>query len=126
MKTIINDLLGYEKLKIIQCKDYFNFSLESVLLPNFVKVNKDVRNVIDLGCGNAPMPLILNYLYPHINIVGVEVQKEIFDLALSSLKINNIKNNVKIINEDINNLKRIFSPESFDIVITNPPYQIYC
>ena len=35
MKTI-NYLLGYKNLKIVQDTEMFNFSLDSVLLPNFV------------------------------------------------------------------------------------------
>ena len=35
----INDLVGYDNLKIYQNDDWFKFSLESVLLPNFVTIN---------------------------------------------------------------------------------------
>ena len=48
VKTEINDLLGYGELKIVQCKDYFNFSLESVLLPNFITITPSDKNIIDL------------------------------------------------------------------------------
>lgn len=119
---IINDIVGYNELKIIQNKNYFNFSLESVLLPNFVNITKKDKKVIDLGTGNAPIPLILDYLYDNLEIYGVELQKEIYDLAIKSLDINKKSDKIKIINEDIKNLRNIFSQESFDIVITNPPY----
>lgn len=122
VKKEVNDLLGYNDLKIIQCKDYFNFSLESVLLPNFININKNDKKVIDLGCGNAPMPLILNFYYPFLEIVGVELQKEIFELATDTIKINNLENKIKIVNMDINNIKSKYNSETFDIVITNPPY----
>ena len=106
---IINDIVGYNELKIIQNKNYFNFSLESVLLPNFVNITKKDKKVIDLGTGNAPIPLILDYLYDNLEIYGVELQKEIYDLAIKSLDINKKSDKIKIINEDIKNLKNIFS-----------------
>ena len=56
----INYLLGYKDLYIIQSKNQFNFSLDSVLLPNFVTINKNCTNILDIGCGNAPIPLILS------------------------------------------------------------------
>ena len=56
---VLNDLLGYENLKIYQNPDWFSFSLDSVLLPNFVTVRAKVENIIDLGTGNLPIPLIL-------------------------------------------------------------------
>jgi len=39
---VINDLLGYENIKIVQNTEYFSFSLDSVLLPNFFTYNKKV------------------------------------------------------------------------------------
>ena len=42
---VINDLLGYDDLKIVQNPEWFSFSLDSVLLPNFVTLNKDVKNI---------------------------------------------------------------------------------
>lgn len=122
MSKKINDLLGYGNLKIVQDKNYFNFSLESVLLPNFIKVNKSDNKIIDLGCGNLPMPLIINYLYPEKEIIGIELQKEIYDLAIETLKINNLENKIKVLNIDIKDIKSYFNSESFDIVISNPPY----
>ena len=59
MKTI-NYLLGYKDYKIVQDSDMFSFSLDSVLLPNFVTINKKITNILDIGCGNAPIPLILS------------------------------------------------------------------
>ena len=122
MSKKINDLLGYGNLKIVQDKNYFNFSLESILLPNFIKVNKSDNKIIDLGCGNLPMPLIINYLYPEKEIIGIELQKEIYDLAIETLKINNLENKIKVLNIDIKDIKSYFNSETFDIVISNPPY----
>ena len=39
---VINYLLGYKDLKIAQDNEMFNFSLDSVLLPNFVTINKKI------------------------------------------------------------------------------------
>ena len=75
-----NDLLGYKGLKIIQNTDYFSFSLDSVLLPNFVKIPKNCKNVLDIGTGNAPIPLILT-TKTDAEITAIEVQKEIFEMA---------------------------------------------
>ena len=40
---VINYLLGYKNLKIVQDNEMFNFSLDSVLLPNFVTINKKIK-----------------------------------------------------------------------------------
>ena len=81
MKTeVINDLLGYEGLKIIQRPDIFNFSLDSTLLASFVTINNSDKKIIDLGTRNAPIPLFLS-LRTKAEIYGIELQEEIYDLV---------------------------------------------
>ena len=41
---VINDLIGYKDKKIVQDTNWFMFSLDSVLLPRFVTINKNVKN----------------------------------------------------------------------------------
>jgi len=114
-----NYLLGFENLKIMQDPDMFNFSLDSVLLPNFITINESTKNILDIGTGNAPIPLILS-TKTKAKIIGVEIQKEVSELAKESVKINNLENQIEIINSDIK--KDLFETESFDIITCNPPY----
>ena len=74
---VLNDLLGYNDFKIYQDTSWFNFSLESVLLPNFIKINKNTKNILDLGTGNAPIPMILTTL-TDAKIYGIEIQTECY------------------------------------------------
>ena len=121
---VINDLLDYSNLKIVQDDEWFNFSLDSVLLPNFVKINKNTRNILDLGTGNAPIPMILSTM-TDAEIYGIELQKDVYDLAIESLKINKLEDRIKIINDNIKNLDKYFEPNSFDVIVSNPPYFKY-
>ena len=120
MEKVINDLVGYDGLKIVQVNEYFNFSLDSVLLASFIQLKKDDK-IIDLGTGNAPIPLILS-TKTNEEIIGIEVQKEIYDLAVESVKLNKLESQIKIKNLDIKNLLSEYNSESFNIVISNPPY----
>ena len=121
---VVNDLLNYSNLKIVQDDNFFNFSLDSVLLPNFVKINKGTKKILDLGTGNAPIPMILSTM-TSAKIYGIELQKEIYDLAIESLKINNLEDKIEIINDNIKNLDKYFEPNSFDVIVSNPPYFKY-
>lgn len=120
-KIEINDLVYYNDLKIVQNKDYFNFSLDSVLLPNFVLLTSKTKKILDMCTGNAPIPLILS-TKTNAKIYGVEIQKEVYDLACETIKINNLDNQIQIINDNIKNLKNRFKTETFDIITCNPPY----
>jgi len=118
---VINDLLGYKNLKIVQDNKMFNFSLDSVLLPNFVTINKHIKKVLDIGCGNAPIPLILS-TKTDASIIGVEIQKDVYDLAIETVNFNNLNEQIEVINDDINNYVKSIDPCSFDIITCNPPF----
>lgn len=117
----VNYLLGYKNLKIVQNTQMFNFSLDSVLLPNFVTINKNAKNILDIGCGNAPIPLILS-TKTTAKIIGVEIQKEVAALAEKSVNINNLENKIEIINDDIIEISKKWETEIFDIIVCNPPF----
>lgn len=119
--NVINDLVGFKDLKIVQNNEYFNFSLESVLLPRFCILPKKNIKIMDFCTGNAPIPLILTTL-TNSSIIGVEIQKEIYDLAVESVKLNNLDSRITILNENIKNITKLFPTDSFDLITCNPPY----
>ncbi len=117
---VVHDLLNYKGLKIVQNTSWFNFSLDSVVLSHFVNLDK-TEKLLDLCTGNAPIPLFIS-TRKDINIMGVEIQKEIYDLAIKSIKLNNKEDKIKIINEDVKNLVNIIPNESIDTITCNPPF----
>jgi 16S rRNA G966 N2-methylase RsmD len=122
VENVVNDLVGYKNLKIVQCNKYFNFSLDSVLLPNFVTIKEGTKKIIDFGCGNCPIPLILT-TRTNAEIYGIEIQKEIYNLAQETIKINNLESRITLINDDIKNTNKLFDAGIFDVVLSNPPYR---
>lgn len=120
METL-NDLVGYDNLKIYQNDDWFKFSLESVLLPNFVTINLSSKKILDLCSGNAPIPLILS-TRTNSKIIGVEYQKDIYDLAVKTVKINHLEDQITMINEDVKRLNEYYEGDTFDLITVNPPY----
>ena len=117
----LNDLVGYKDLKIYQNQDWFSFSLDSVLLPNFVTLNKNIKTIMDLCCGNAPIPLILS-TKTNAKIIGVEIQEDVYKLAKDSVSYNKLDDKIEIINADIKTLKNNYVGDSIDVITCNPPY----
>ena len=117
------DDLEFKDLKIIQNKDGFCFGIDSVLISDFAKNIKKNSKVIDLGTGTGIINILLSGKTEETDFVGVEIQKEVAEMAERSIKLNNLENRIKIINENILNLKNIYSNKSFDVVVTNPPYK---
>lgn len=116
----INDLFDYGYF-IYQNSNFFKFSIDSVLLAEFVKVRKNKNKILDFCTGNAPIPMILSSKYgDKINITGIELQPEIFEMGVKSIQYNKI-NNIRLINDDILN-NDLYKKEKFDIITCNPPY----
>ncbi len=116
---ITHELLEYKGLKIVQDPEMFSFSLDSVLLPNFVTLNPSIKQILDIGTGNAPIPLILSKK-TKAHITAIEIQKESYKMAKESIRINKLEDQIKLINEDVNKID--FKPETFDVITCNPPY----
>ena len=117
------DDLEFKNLKIIQDKSGFCFGIDSVLISDFAKGIKKDAMVIDLGTGTGIIPTLLCGKTNLKKIIGVELQKDVAKMAKKSIKLNQLQDKFEIINEDILNITKIFQKQTFDVVITNPPYK---
>ena len=117
---VINNLLN-KNLKIIQRTDFFNFSLDSLLVANFLSVGRGVNKIVDLGTGNGAIPLFLSER-TKAKITGIEIQKISADLAKRNIELNNLSEQIEIINDDMKNWKKYFKTGSQDAVVSNPPF----
>lgn len=117
------DDLEFKNLKIIQNKDGFCFGIDSVLLSDFAKNIRNNSKVIDLGTGTGIINILLSGKTNASEFIGVEIQEEVAEMAKRSIELNKLENKIKIINENILNLKELYKQKSFDVVVTNPPYK---
>lgn len=118
---VLNYLLGYSKLKIYQDTDMFNFSLDSVLLPNFVTIRKNCKSILDVGTGNAVIPIILS-TKTAAHIDGVELQEEVYQLGIKSIIHNHLESQITLFNEDIKQYQKHIESDSYDVITCNPPF----
>ena len=117
------DDLQYKGLKIIQNKEGFCFGIDSILLSDFANNIKKGAKVLDLGTGTGIIPILLCGKTNLEKVIGVEIQKEVADMAKRSSKLNNLEDKFEVINENILNLKNIFQNQIFDVIVSNPPYK---
>ncbi len=118
-KEVVNYLLAYKNMKIIQRKDMFNFSLDTVLLANFCTINKDVDKIIDFGTNNAAIPLLLSRRTDK-KIVGIEIQGEAVEIAKKNVDINCLNDQINIVHDDIKNYVK--NNDKVKLVVCNPPF----
>lgn len=90
------------------------------MIPRFCVLKNNMK-IIDFCTGNAPIPMILSTLTDS-NIIGVELQKEIYNLAVQSVKINNLKDRITLLNMNVLDIFNVYETDSFDLITCNPPY----
>jgi len=112
------------RLQILQKKKGYRFSIDAVLLGQFSRIRKNEK-VIDLGTGCGILSLLLSQNTKAHSFVGVEIQKELAELANKNVRLNHLEDRVWILQKDFRELKEAFPPGSFDVVLSNPPYRKY-
>jgi len=116
------DTMFEGKLKIIQKKKGYRFSLDAVILGRLAPVSPGDR-VLDLGTGCGIMPLIVTRSTEAKEVVGVELQEELADIARRNVSLNGLTDIITIVKEDLNNLASLYPEKSFDLIISNPPFR---
>ena len=117
------DDLEFKNLKIIQNKEGFCFGMDSVLLSDFAKEMRHHAKVLDLGTGTGIISILLCGKTDLKKVIGVEIQKEVAEMASRSIRLNDLQDKFEVINENILNLNNIYENQSFDVIVTNPPYK---
>ncbi len=110
-------------LKIIQNKNFYTFTSDSVILANFIKLKpKDICAEIGTGCG--VISILMTAKNKFKKITAFELQPEMAELAKKNVLLNKIEDKIEIICENAVNFAKYFNKNSFDCVFSNPPYML--
>lgn len=108
--------------RIYQDPELFCYGIDAVLLSHFAFMKPGDR-ILDMGCGNGAIPLIMRASAPEgVSFTGIEIQKKAADLARRSVKENGLENDISIIDGDIREAVSLFGAASFSMITCNPPY----
>lgn len=110
------------RLAVIQSRTGYRFSLDALLLADFVAPEKNAR-VIDLGAGNGVVALILAARDPSLKLTGLEIQPAMAHRAARGAALNGLSERVAIVEGDVRAARRLFPAAGFDVVVSNPPYR---
>jgi tRNA1Val (adenine37-N6)-methyltransferase len=109
------------KLRILQKRDGYRLSMDPILLAHFAGSLRDTR-VIDLGTGSGVIPLILGLRGDAREILGLEIQEDLADMARRSVRINGLEAKIRIVCGDYRRIEELFPSQSWDHVVSNPPH----
>lgn len=117
------DFLLNKKVKILQPNDGYRASIDAVVLASMVKNIKQNQKILDVGSGTGAVSLCLAKRLEKYNleIHGLEIQEKLCDLSNQSALVNGFEN-LKYHNVNIKDKIKVIEPNSFDHVVSNPPY----
>lgn len=108
------------RLKVIQSRAGYRFSIDAVLLSEFVTTGPgDV--VVDFGTGCGIIPLVLLMGRPIGFAIGIEIQADLANQAARNVSLNGFDDKMLVIRGDVRSLP--LKESSADVVLCNPPYR---
>lgn len=116
------DTIPGTNLKLIQKIDGTAFAIDTLLLANFIKFNRDMNNAADLGSGSGILAFLIKYRHPELAVTGFELQEELVGLAHRNCALNKHFSGIDFQNLDVRDIPAHILPESCDLVVSNPPY----
>ncbi len=116
------DSIPGTNFSLIQKIDGTAFAIDTLLLANFVKFRPDMQTAADLGSGSGILSFLVKHRNPALAITGFELQEEFVDLANRNLQMNRQFSDLCFEQMDVRDIPARILPESFDLVISNPPY----
>jgi len=117
----LDEVVGTD-LKLIQKIDGTAFAIDTLLLAEFTPLSKEIARVADLGSGSGILAFMLKYRNPALCITGFEIQEDFHLLAKRNLDLNPRLINMDFERIDVREIPSRMLPESFDLVVMNPPY----
>jgi tRNA1Val (adenine37-N6)-methyltransferase len=111
-------------IRLFQSKQGYRFSVDALILAAFVDLPRAGR-IADLGAGSGIVGLLLAKKYPEARITLYELQESLAELAGKNIVLNNLEARVKVIREDLREVKRTQGNRtgSFDLIVSNPPFR---
>ena len=119
LKTTTDDFLG-GLVKIKQPEKGYRAGIDAVLLASAINA-KPGQIILDLGCGVGTAGICALNRTPEAQLIGIDIQDDLINLAQENAKENKIEHSVDYILGDIRD-KENWKENYFDHVMINPPY----
>jgi tRNA1Val (adenine37-N6)-methyltransferase len=117
----VDEILG-GRLRIIQRKRGYRFSIDALLLAHFT-VLREGDDLIDLGTGGGIIALILARRVHCGRILGIEIQDPLVEIAKQNVMLNGLAGKIEILQGDVRRPESLCEPQSFSAAVFNPPYR---
>lgn len=125
MKNLVKNSLGFDSnLFVYQDKTMFNYSIDTILLGNFVRINFQTKKILEIGTNNGALAIFLAHRYQKMQIDALEIQKNALKIAQKNVLLNHKNDQINLILGDFNDYYSTLFKQSFkyDSIVCNPPF----
>ncbi|MEW6489262.1 MAG: methyltransferase domain-containing protein, partial [Thermodesulfobacteriota bacterium] len=109
-------------VRLVQPQKGYRFGVDAVLLARFA-AERPAARALDLGCGCGAVTLCLLALGGAREVLGIDIQEQMVDRARRGARWNGLEERARFEVADLRELGRSIAPQSFDLVVSNPPYR---
>lgn len=120
-ETHSQDTLLGGRVSIRQPLEGYRVAIDPVLLAASIEAEPG-NYVLDVGAGVGGASLCLAARLPSCRIVGLEVQRDYFRLAVENIDLNQARDRVEMVFGDLTNPPPRLAAGTFHHVMANPPY----
>ena len=108
-------------MRVLQTDDLFRLGTDSILLSNFASPLRS-RKIADLGAGGSALGVLLCAANEQCDVTGIELQEKACEISGKNIEINALQDRLHIMQGDLREIRTLLPANSFDCVISNPPY----
>ena len=93
-----------------------------ILVDRIIVQNKNRGNlkILDIGTGSGIIPIVLALHIPDATICAIDNSEEAIEVAKQNAGMNTVTERIEFLTTDLFSAQ--FEDESFDIIVSNPPY----
>ncbi|WP_029906305.1 tRNA1(Val) (adenine(37)-N6)-methyltransferase [Mycoplasmopsis opalescens] len=123
---LVRNSLGFDSnLFITQDKTMFNYSVDTIMLGNFVFLNRRIKNMLEIGTNNGALSIFIADRHKNLHIDAIEIQKRAANLAKQNVLDNNKQDQITVFHEDFNKFYKRWNKENqprYHSIVCNPPF----
>ncbi|QJB71263.1 tRNA1(Val) (adenine(37)-N6)-methyltransferase [Mycoplasma sp. 1654_15] len=125
-KNVVKNSLGFDSnLFVYQDKTMFNYSVDTIMLGNFISLSKKTKNLLEIGTNNAALAIFVAERDKDLKIDAIDIEPKAIDLAKKNVILNKKEAQINLIAQDFNDFWKEHTKaqkRKYDLIFTNPPY----
>lgn len=114
-------MFTFRKFRIHDDRSAMKVGTDGVLLGAWTQAG-DALDAMDIGAGCGLVALMLAQRYPGLRIKAVEIDTDAAVQAGENVAASAFSGQVSVVNADILDYAPTLSPESLDLIVSNPPF----